>query len=335
MSEDGSVAKMTRGLHELTGGRRPAVRRQERRPRRAAAGRDPGAAGLRPRHQRVCGFHGGGGLAPAADAAQAAAMRTAIGSAPVPGAVRDEIAARYAELATAVGDPSPPMAVALQRARRGRCRRHLRRSAGHHPLGPRRAGHLRRRQALLGQPVQHRGGQLPPPVRRRRRSRDGVTVQLMVDAAVSGVMFTCNPVSGDPSMIAINASWGPGAGGGGRRGDARRLPRQQDQPARWPARASAPRTSSTCPRPTVAARFGSTFTGERRSAPCLDDAARRALVDISRRIERHFGGHQDIEWAIARGRPAPAGCPSSKRVRSRRCPSVRRRRRRPHPPCRW
>ena len=38
----------------------------------------------------------------------------------------------------------------------------------------------------------------------------GVTVQLMVDAAVSGVMFTCNPVTGDPSMVAINASWGLG-----------------------------------------------------------------------------------------------------------------------------
>ena len=38
----------------------------------------------------------------------------------------------------------------------------------------------------------------------------GVTVQKMVDAEVSGVMFTCNPVSGDPSMVAVNASWGLG-----------------------------------------------------------------------------------------------------------------------------
>ena len=38
----------------------------------------------------------------------------------------------------------------------------------------------------------------------------GVTVQLMVDAEVSGVMFTCNPINGDPSMVAINASWGLG-----------------------------------------------------------------------------------------------------------------------------
>ena len=40
----------------------------------------------------------------------------------------------------------------------------------------------------------------------------GVTVQRMVDAEVSGVLFTCNPVSGDPSMVALNASWGLGIG---------------------------------------------------------------------------------------------------------------------------
>ena len=38
----------------------------------------------------------------------------------------------------------------------------------------------------------------------------GVAIQVMVDAEVSGVMFTCNPVSGDPSVVAINASWGLG-----------------------------------------------------------------------------------------------------------------------------
>src|SRR5262245_56515043 len=38
----------------------------------------------------------------------------------------------------------------------------------------------------------------------------GVAVQLMVDAEVSGVMFTCNPVTGDPSMVGVNASWGLG-----------------------------------------------------------------------------------------------------------------------------
>ena len=40
----------------------------------------------------------------------------------------------------------------------------------------------------------------------------GVTVQEMVDAEVSGVMFTCSPISGDPSVIAVNAAWGLGLG---------------------------------------------------------------------------------------------------------------------------
>ncbi len=38
----------------------------------------------------------------------------------------------------------------------------------------------------------------------------GVTVQRMVDAAVSGVMFTCNPVTRRPQHGGVNASWGLG-----------------------------------------------------------------------------------------------------------------------------
>ena len=38
----------------------------------------------------------------------------------------------------------------------------------------------------------------------------GVAVQSMVDARVAGVMFTLNPVSGDRSSIAIDASYGLG-----------------------------------------------------------------------------------------------------------------------------
>ena len=44
---------------------------------------------------------------------------------------------------------------------------------------------------------------------------------------------------------------------------------------------------------------------ERRDAPCLDDDGLGALVEVARRVERHFGSHQDVEWAIARGRPLP------------------------------
>ena len=39
---------------------------------------------------------------------------------------------------------------------------------------------------------------------------------------------------------------------------------------------------------------------ERRDVACLDDEQLGALVDVGRRVEGHFGGHQDIEWAVAR-----------------------------------
>jgi pyruvate,water dikinase len=44
---------------------------------------------------------------------------------------------------------------------------------------------------------------------------------------------------------------------------------------------------------------------ERRDEPCLGDEALAALVEVARRIERHYGGHQDVEWAIARSQLLP------------------------------
>ncbi len=38
---------------------------------------------------------------------------------------------------------------------------------------------------------------------------------------------------------------------------------------------------------------------EERDRPCLSDAEVLALAETARRIERHYGKPQDIEWAIA------------------------------------
>ena len=43
---------------------------------------------------------------------------------------------------------------------------------------------------------------------------------------------------------------------------------------------------------------------ERQDVACLDQQQLGRLVEVARRVERHFGAHQDIEWAIAR---APGG----------------------------
>jgi len=125
----------------------------------------------------------------------------------------------------------------------------------------------------------------------------GVTVQLMVDAAVSGVMFTCNPVSGDPSMVAVNASWGLGVAvvGGEVTPDDHLISKVTGEVVR--------RTINDKSVEYVPAAHGTQrieVTGERRRQACLDDGAIAALVELGRRIEAHFGGPQDIEWAIDR-----------------------------------
>ena len=132
----------------------------------------------------------------------------------------------------------------------------------------------------------------------------GVTVQLMVDAEVSGVMFTCNPVSGDPSMVAVNASWGLGIAvvGGETTPDDYLVSKVTGEVVRQTVNTKdveyVPDASG---RGTVRLEVAT----ERRDEPCLEEAQLAALVDVGRRIERHFDCHQDIEWAIARGRPLP------------------------------
>jgi pyruvate, water dikinase len=127
----------------------------------------------------------------------------------------------------------------------------------------------------------------------------GVTVQRMVDAAVSGVLFTCNPVSGDPSTVAVNASWGLGLAvvGGEVTPDEYRVSKVTRELLH---RAVASKHVEYVPDPGGAGTVRVDVPDERRDAPCLTDEQLVALVDVGRRIERHFGCHQDVEWAIAR-----------------------------------
>ena len=123
----------------------------------------------------------------------------------------------------------------------------------------------------------------------------GVAVQVMVDAEVSGVMFTCNPVSGDPSVVAINASWGLGLAvvGGEVTPDDYLISKITGEVVRRQISEKTVRY--------VAGGHGAELTEvpeELRSTPSLDDAALAALVEIGSRIDRHFGARQDIEWAI-------------------------------------
>jgi pyruvate,water dikinase len=133
----------------------------------------------------------------------------------------------------------------------------------------------------------------------------GVAVQAMVDALSSGVMFTCNPVSGDPSTIAVNASWGLGEAvvGGEVTPDEYRLSKVTGEVLREQVSeklveyVAAPDGDGTVRRD---------VPPERQNRPCLSERDLQTLVDVARRVERHFGAHQDIEWAIARAGDSPA-----------------------------
>jgi pyruvate,water dikinase len=125
----------------------------------------------------------------------------------------------------------------------------------------------------------------------------GVTVQTMVDAAVSGVMFTCNPVSGDPSVVAVDASWGLGLGvvGGEVTPDQYLVSKVTGEVVRRTVSAKhVEYRADPSGRGTVRVEVDEA----RRSEPCLDDAQLAALADVARRVQKHFGSHQDVEWVL-------------------------------------
>ncbi|UGS34224.1 PEP/pyruvate-binding domain-containing protein [Capillimicrobium parvum] len=236
------------------------------------------------------------------DAAQATAreLTAAVSGAHVPDEVRDEIARRYADLAAATGLDEPPVAVRSSA---------LGEDSADAAFAGQQETYLWVRGADgIADAVRDCWASLysAPALTYRARLGDaardpamGVTVQLMVDAEVSGVAFTCNPVSGDPSMIAINASWGLGLGvvGGDVTPDEYLVSKVTKEVVR---RTIAPKTIEYRPAPGGTGTEVADVEPERADAPALDDERLRHLAGVARGIERSAGCQQDIEWAIAR-----------------------------------
>jgi pyruvate,water dikinase len=123
-----------------------------------------------------------------------------------------------------------------------------------------------------------------------------VVVQKMVNARSAGVMFTRSPVTGDRSVVTVEGSWGLGSAvvGG------------EVTPDRWVlgkiAGDISVRDISEKLIQHVPAAKGGTETIEvpaaLRTVPCMSDEQLQALRMIARRVERHYGRPQDIEWAL-------------------------------------
>jgi len=118
-----------------------------------------------------------------------------------------------------------------------------------------------------------------------------VAVQRMVDARVSGVMFTLNPVSGDPSCIAIDASYGLGVTvvGGEVTPDSFLVSKVTREILRSDVGAKAVEADAGGRRE---------VDPERRARLSLEPAEVLQLAELGRAVERHYGRAQDIEWSF-------------------------------------
>jgi pyruvate,water dikinase len=125
----------------------------------------------------------------------------------------------------------------------------------------------------------------------------GVVVQRMLRSRSSGVMFTRSPVSGDRSVIAIEAGLGLGSAlvGGEVTPDKYMVSKVTGDIIK--------RTVSAKTLRHVAAVNGGVrveaLEGELRLEPALTDAEIHTLADIGKHVEAHYGCAQDIEWAVA------------------------------------
>ncbi|OYW44870.1 MAG: phosphoenolpyruvate synthase [Sphingomonadales bacterium 32-68-7] len=123
-----------------------------------------------------------------------------------------------------------------------------------------------------------------------------VVVQRMVDARCAGVMFTRSPLTGDKSVIAIEGAWGLGSA----------VVSGEVTPDRWvlgkiTGEISVRDISDKHARQVPAPEGGIVEVANEdaiRSQPCLTDPQLLALREVGRRIERHYGKAQDIEWAL-------------------------------------
>jgi pyruvate, water dikinase len=140
--------------------------------------------------------------------------------------------------------------------------------------------------------------------RRLRMSETGhamaVVVQRMVRPRCAGVMFTRSPVTGDRSVVAIEGTWGLGSA----------LVSGDVTPDSFTV--SKITGDITSRRVSSKGRFHSFIPNGRgvtvtdtpaaqREAACLTDDEIRALADIGRLVEAHYGTPQDIEWALLDG----------------------------------
>ena len=126
-----------------------------------------------------------------------------------------------------------------------------------------------------------------------------VVVQQMVDAEKSGVMFTSHPTTGDARAI-VESAWGLGEAvvSGAVSPDKYVLDRESGDVTEATVATKKvmhvrdEETGETIERP---------VPDDKRDERVLSEAELQDLVELGERIEAHYDGPQDVEWAIFEG----------------------------------
>jgi pyruvate,water dikinase len=125
----------------------------------------------------------------------------------------------------------------------------------------------------------------------------GVVVQRMLVSRASGVMFTRSPITGDRSVIAIEGSFGLGSAivSGEVTPDKYVVNKVTGDIVKRTLSAKAVRHISAGDGGVRVEQVGDA----EQLLPALSDQEVRELAALGKRVERHYGAPQDIEWAIA------------------------------------
>jgi pyruvate,water dikinase len=132
----------------------------------------------------------------------------------------------------------------------------------------------------------------------------GVCVLKMVNAKAAGVMFTLNPVNGDHAKIAVGGNWGLGEAvvSGEVTNDQWLIDKVTLEILN---RTIASKTKEYIFDPEQKVVLYKEIGAERRTNPCLNNEELSELARQAKRIEKHFGVPQDIEWALDKDLPFP------------------------------
>jgi pyruvate, water dikinase len=132
----------------------------------------------------------------------------------------------------------------------------------------------------------------------------GVAVLTMVDAKAAGVIFTVNPINGDESKVALEASFGFGEAvvSGNVTPDrylVDKVTLEIDE------RVVSEKGSEFAYNPVTKEMEYRELPADKRKVPCLEDREILELTKLAKSVEAHFGCPQDIEYSVSRSLPFP------------------------------